>query len=207
MVMVAPAQVSVMLKTVAKPAADPRLLELLKLLDGLPDRENQPTDCNPGRDRAVTLCVRRVNKWGRRVLAGAGASRHAMSSFAMASSSWLGKQAGAIEARIVRYSEPFTKLELQPIRSAALRSIVVRPAAEISRWRRGVRLQHSAHDNARDFQKLLDEFERELNQVSQHVTGQADRLKENAPAEKGRAGAGLYADAKAGALGDAKLEC
>jgi hypothetical protein len=181
-----------MIKTVAKPAADPRLLELLKLLDELPDREDQRTDRNTRRDRAVTLFARRFNEWVYRVLA--VAVRAATSSLAKTISLWLGKQAGAIEARIARYSEPFTKLELQSIRSVMLRMI--------NQWLRRVRdhegmgrilkwLQRPAGDNAGDVQKLLDEFERELKQVSQRAAGQPDPFKQNAPAEQGHAGRAL----------------
>jgi hypothetical protein len=173
-------------------AADPRLLELLKLLDELPDREDQRTDRNTRRDRAVTLFARRFNEWVYRVLA--VAVRAATSSLAKTISLWLGKQAGAIEARIARYSEPFTKLELQSIRSVMLRMI--------NQWLRRVRdhegmgrilkwLQRPAGDNAGDVQKLLDEFERELKQVSQRAAGQPDPFKQNAPAEQGHAGRAL----------------
>jgi hypothetical protein len=160
-------------ETVAKSAADPRLIELLKLVEELPNREDQRTDRDAGRDRAVTLLARRVNKWARCVLAGAGAARLATSSLATASFTWLGNQAGAIKARAARYSEPFTKLELQSICSAALRIVVMRAAADFGQWLCRARLQHPANASAGDFQKLLDEFERELEQLNQRA---ADRL-------------------------------
>lgn len=156
-------------ETVAKSAADPRLIELLKLVEELPNREDQRTDRDAGRDRAVTLLAHMVNEWARCVLAGAGAARLATSSLATASFTWLGNQAGAIKARAARYSEAFTKLELQ----SALRTVVMRPAAEFSQWLCRARLQHPAHASAGDFQKLLDEFERELEQLNQRA---ADRL-------------------------------
>ena len=159
-------------ETVAKSAADPRLIELLKLVEELPNREDQRTDRDAGRDRAVTLLAHMVNEWARCVLAGAGAARLATSSLATASFTWLGNQAGAIKARAARYSEAFTKLELQSMQRA-LRIVVMRPAAEFSQWLCRARLQHPAHASAGDFQKLLDEFERELEQLNQRA---ADRL-------------------------------
>jgi hypothetical protein len=168
-------------ETVAKPAADTRLVELLKLLDGLPDRENQGADRNAGRDLAVTVFARKVNESVRGILPGAGAMHSAMSSLAVASSSWLGKQAETIRASVARYSEPFTRLDLRSIRSAGLRMVVVRPAGEFSQWLTWHR--RPAHDRASDFQNLLDEFDRELNQVNQRASGQPDPLNEHAPAE------------------------
>ena len=154
-------------ETVAKSAADPRLIELLKLVEELPNREDQRTDRDAGRDRAVTLLARRVNKWARCVLAGAGAVCLATSSLATASFTWLGNQAGAIKAREARYSEPFTKLELQSICSAALRIVVMRDAADFGQWLCRARLQHPAHASAGDFQKLLDELNKAKPPASQ----------------------------------------
>jgi hypothetical protein len=134
-------------ETVAKPAADPRLVELLKLVEEQrADREDPRTNRDVWRDlsRAITLHARAVSAWVQRCRASASAAILLLGDHASRSSK---RQVHKL-ARV--------RVTLRRVRNRCTHT--AREAMD----RVLQRLQIRLHDNAEDFQELLVQFDREL---------------------------------------------
>jgi hypothetical protein len=132
-------------ETAAKSGADTRLVELLKLLEEMPDREDRRTDRDVWRDLslAVTLYARTVNLWVRHVAERA----HGAVILHLRDPASL-RRASVTLGRVCDRCAHTTREAMDHILPA---------------------LQRRSHGNVGDFQELLDQFDLELQAYSNRL--------------------------------------